>query len=66
MVRAADVVITLGRGAEVDEVPGTRFENWATDEPFDRGIDDVRRMRLVRDDIAFRVRELAVELIGGR
>ena len=30
------------------------------------GIDGMPRMRLVRDDIAARVMELAVELIGGR
>ena len=55
MVRAADVVVTLGREAHVDEVPGTAFENWDTDEPSERGIDGIERMRLVRDDIARRV-----------
>ena len=58
MVRAADVVVTLGREAQVDEVPGTRFENWDTDEPSARGIDGIERMRLVRDDIARRVDDL--------
>ncbi|MEP6560827.1 MAG: low molecular weight phosphatase family protein [Nakamurella sp.] len=65
MVRDADVVITLGREATVPEVPGTRFENWETEEPFDRGIDGIERMRLVRDDIAARVRVLAADLTGG-
>jgi len=58
MVRAADVVVTLGREAHVDEVPGTRFENWDTDEPSERGIEGIDRMRLVRDDIARRVDDL--------
>ena len=58
MVRAADVVVTLGREARVDEVPGTSFENWDTDEPSERGIDGLERMRLVRDDIARRVDDL--------
>ncbi len=58
MVRAADVVVTLGREAHVDEVPGTRFENWDTDEPSERGIEGIERMRLVRDDIARRVDDL--------
>ena len=58
MVRAADVVVTLGREAHVVEVPGTRFENWDTDEPSERGIDGLERMRLVRDDIARRVDDL--------
>lgn len=58
MVRDADVVVTLGREVRVDEVPGTAFENWDTDEPSERGIDGIERMRLVRDDIARRVGEL--------
>ena len=58
MVRAADVVVTLGREARVNEVPGTAFENWDTDEPSERGIDGIERMRLVRDDIARRVDDL--------
>lgn len=58
MVRDADVVVTLGREARVDEVDGTTFENWDTDEPSERGIDGIERMRLVRDDIARRVEEL--------
>lgn len=57
-----DLVITLGREAKVDPVPGVRLENWDTDEPSDRGIDGVDRMRLVRDDIAVRVKALASQL----
>ncbi|MGW0043884.1 arsenate-mycothiol transferase ArsC [Rhodococcus sp. NPDC003348] len=62
LVRDVDVVITLGREAHVDEVPGTAFENWDTDEPSERGIDGIERMRLVRDDIAARVADLATRL----
>ena len=58
MVQAANVLVTLGREAHVDEVPGTRFENWDTDEPSERGIDGIERMRLVRDDITRRVDDL--------
>jgi arsenate-mycothiol transferase len=64
MVRHADVVITLGRDARVQAVAGTRFENWDTDEPSERGIDGMQRMRLVRDDITTRVRGLADALRG--
>ncbi len=56
------MVVTLGREAHVEPVPGTRFENWDTDEPSERGIDGIERVRLVRDDIAARVRLLADEL----
>ena len=66
MVRAADVVVTLGREAHLDEVPGTRFENWDTDEPSERGIDGIERMRLVRDDIARRVDDLYDRLTADR
>ena len=56
-VRLADLVVTLGREAQVEQVTGTRFENWDTDEPSERGIEG-ERMRLVRDDIDRRVLEL--------
>lgn len=62
VVRQVDVVVTLGREAHVEPVAGTRFENWDTDEPSDRGIDGIERMRLIRDDIADRVRRLAEQL----
>jgi len=61
-VRNADVVVTLGREAHVDPVEGTEFENWDTDEPSERGIEGIERMRLVRDDIAKRVDELYARL----
>ena len=62
LLRDVDVVVTLGREAHVDPVRGTRFENWDTDEPSERGIDGIERMRLIRDDIAARVAHLAVHL----
>ena len=58
LVRDVDVVVMLGREARVDPVPDTRFECWDTDEPSERGIDGIERMRLVRDDIAARVADL--------
>ena len=62
MVSAADVVIVLGSEAQVDHVPGTAFETWITDEPSERGIDGLERMRLVRDDIRSRVDDLKARL----
>jgi arsenate-mycothiol transferase len=64
MVAAATVVVTLGRDARVDPVPGPRFENWDTDEPSERGIDGIARMRLVRDDIARHVDQLVARITG--
>lgn len=57
LVRDVDVVVTLGRAGRVHPVPGTRFEDWDTDERSERGIDGTERMRLVRDDTADRVAE---------
>jgi len=62
LVRDVDLVVTLGREARLEPVAGTRFENWDTDEPSERGIDGIERMRLVRDDIAARVADLAERL----
>ena len=53
-----DVVVTLGAEAKVEPVGEPVFETWVTDEPSERGIDGIERMRLVRDDIAHRVRAL--------
>lgn len=61
-VRAADLVVVLGREARVESVDGTPVEVWETDEPSLRGIEGAERMRLVRDDIAARTDALAQRL----
>ena len=58
----ADVVVILGPEAQIDEVDGTRYERWTTDEPSERGIEGIDRMRLVRDDILARVTALHATL----
>ena len=62
LIGAADLVVVLGRDAVVEPKDGTPVEQWDTDEPSERGIDGIERMRLVRDDIAARVRDLATRL----
>lgn len=57
-----DLIITLGSEAVVDPVAGIEIRNWDTDEPSERGIEGMKRMRLVRDDINSRVRDLVAEL----
>ena len=42
------------------------LQNWDTDEPSERGIDGIERMRLVRDDINTRVEALARQLSAPR
>jgi arsenate-mycothiol transferase len=66
VIAAADRVIVLGREAQVAAVDGTPVDHWDTDEPSERGIDGVDRMRLVRDDIDRRVRDLAQTLARDR
>ena len=55
--QAADVVVTVGE-AEVDPLPGPRYVAWKIDEPSQRGIEGVERMRLVRNDITVHVHDL--------
>ena len=64
LIDNADLVVTLGREVRLDPLPGTPVENWDTDEPSERGIDGIERMRLVRDDITARVRHLADGLMA--
>ena len=61
MMRAVDLVVVVGP-AEVAAPTGVGVEVWRTDEPSERGIDGIDRMRLIRDDIAARIRDLADRL----
>lgn len=62
MISNVDRVVVLGVDAHVQPVDGTPVEVWDTDEPSTRGIDGIQRMRLIRDDIAHRVKILAHEM----
>jgi arsenate-mycothiol transferase len=62
LLRRVALVVTLGREAVVEVPAGTELRNWDTDEPSERGIEGIERMRLVRDDIDARVRALLAEL----
>lgn len=57
LLSRVDRVIVLGQEAHVD-APEVDVETWITDEPSERGIDGIERMRLVRDDIARHVEQL--------
>ena len=59
VVRAADVVITMGCGDACPIFPGTRYENWDLDDPAGRSVADVRP---IRDDLERRVRTLLDDL----
>ncbi|NKX55663.1 arsenate-mycothiol transferase ArsC [Arthrobacter mobilis] len=62
--RAADVVVILGSNAQLEQLPGTRYERWEIEEPSLRGIHGAERMRLVRDQLRARVEALHRELTG--
>jgi arsenate reductase (thioredoxin) len=60
VVRAADVVVTMGCGDACPIYPGKRYEDWELDDPAEQDIVTVRR---IRDDIDARVRRLVAELL---
>jgi arsenate reductase len=59
VVRAADVVISMGCGDACPIFPGKRYEEWTLDDPEDL---DVNAVRAIRDQIEQRVRRLLDEL----
>jgi protein-tyrosine-phosphatase len=61
VVRAADVVITMGCGDACPIYPGKRYEDWAVDDPAGQDLEAVRR---IRDHIDSRVQKLTEELLG--
>jgi protein-tyrosine-phosphatase len=59
IIRAADVVITMGCGDSCPLYPGKRYEDWELDDPAGRDLATVRR---IRDEIGDRVRTLLAQL----
>jgi protein-tyrosine-phosphatase len=62
VVRAADVVITMGCGDACPVYPGARYVDWDLDDPAGQSLAQVQR---IRDEIDRRVRALLDELVGG-
>jgi protein-tyrosine-phosphatase len=59
VVRAADVVITMGCGDACPIYPGKRYEDWDLKDPAEL---DVEGVKAVRNDIEARIRTLLTEL----
>jgi arsenate reductase (thioredoxin) len=59
IVRAADVVVTMGCGDACPVYPGKRYEDWVLDDP--EGL-DVAAVRPIRDEIRRRVERLTEEM----
>jgi arsenate reductase (thioredoxin) len=59
IVRAADVVVTMGCGDACPVFPGRRYEDWELPDPAGQDVTDVRP---IRDEIERRVRHLLTSL----
>jgi protein-tyrosine-phosphatase len=59
IVRAADVVVTMGCGDACPLFPGKRYLDWELEDPAGQ---DVEAVRPIRDEIEQRVRQLLDEL----
>jgi arsenate reductase (thioredoxin) len=59
VVRAADVVITMGCGDACPIYLGKRYLDWVLDDPAGKPLDEVRR---IRDEISARVESLLTDL----
>jgi len=59
VVRAADVVITMGCGDACPIYPGKRYEDWSLTDPSELDLDGVRE---VRNDISERISNLLKEM----
>lgn len=59
ILRAADVVVTMGCGDACPVLPGRRYEDWALPDPAGLPLADVRP---IRDQIERRVRALLEQL----
>ena len=59
MVRAADVVVSMGCGDACPVFPGKRYEDWVLDDPAGMSLEEIRP---VRDEIERRVRQLLEQL----
>ncbi len=60
IIRAADVVITMGCGDACPIFPGKRYEDWELPDPAGRSVEEVR---VIRDEIGQRVQALVAELV---
>ena len=61
LVKAADVVITMGCGDACPVYPGKRYEDWQLQDPAGQPVEVVRG---IRDDINAHVQQLLAELVS--
>jgi arsenate reductase (thioredoxin) len=63
VVRASDVVVTMGCGDACPIYPGKRYVDWELADSAGRSLNDVR---VIRDEIDGRVQALLAELVRAR
>lgn len=61
VVRASDVIVTMGCGDACPVYPGRRYLDWSVSDPAGQSLD---RVRGIRDDIDARVRALLDEILS--
>jgi protein-tyrosine-phosphatase len=59
LLKAVDVVVTMGCGDTCPYIPGKRYVDWPLDDPKGKPLEDVRR---IRDEIKNHVTELLAQL----
>lgn len=62
MVRAADVIVTMGCGDACPIYPGKRYVDWELEDPSGKTVEEVRP---IRDALEVRVRALLGEVLPG-
>jgi protein-tyrosine-phosphatase len=62
IVRAADVIVTMGCGDACPVHPGKRYIDWELDDPSGKSVEEVRP---IRDELEMRVRALIGEVLPG-
>ena len=60
IVRAADVIVTMGCGDACPLYPGKRYIDWELDDPSGKTVEEVRP---IRDELEIRVGALLAELL---
>ncbi len=63
VVRAADVIVTMGCGDACPVYPGKRYVDWELEDPAGRSVEEVRP---IRDEVERRVSALLADLVPGR
>jgi protein-tyrosine-phosphatase len=62
LVRAADVVVTMGCGDSCPWFPGVRYVEWDVPDPAGKSLEEARR---IRDELRARIQALVAQVTAG-